>query len=193
MLTISNRKSRVASTKTLGVFGLPPTTDVMYAPTLDGNTSFAGTNRTLVQILPTSLLSLPSGSILKIRATFEASSAGIWNIQNLYVGHGAGSGDVYDFASTPVQLLFSGSPSVNMSAGVESTSDWATFAYDKTSNLLFAMYCLDTEINVRRKLSETGASIYSIIGDESATVDKSASFASSSDFNLVKQIEIMWE
>ena len=95
---------------------------------------------TRVQRLTTAALTMPSFTIRNMRVTFQASAAEQRTITDAYIGHQAGAGDVYDFAATPVQLLFAGSTSKTIAASTSEVSDWASFNYDKTSTLLVAFY-----------------------------------------------------
>lgn len=135
----------------------------------------AGANNGLTTVMrfETSVLTLPSGVISQMQFTFEAGAAEALTITNAYVGHQAGSGDLYDFAATPVQILFGGSGSVAISAG-QTALGVATFAYNKTSNLLVAFYTgggvsVDT---FRYRTGLAGVDYYYKTANDAATVNK---------------------
>ncbi len=111
----------------------------IYSATLTSNSN-AENGRCYVESFAAAGLSLPAGSIARIRCTFQPSATEGTTITNAYIGHRAGSGDAYDFSDTPVQLLFSGGASGVTSAGTDITTDFANFVYNKTSDLLIAFY-----------------------------------------------------
>lgn len=101
----------------------------MLALTL--NTNADGQNgQTFVERIAAAELTLPSGAITQVRVRFEAGTTEQLTITNAYVEHRAAAGDAYDFAATPVQLLFSGSGSVTIPSGTSQWSDWAAFGSD---------------------------------------------------------------
>lgn len=129
---------------------------------------------------------LPSNPILRMRVRFEAGTVEGYTITSAYIGHRAASGDAYDFSTTPVQLLFSGNSGVAISSSSTATSDWATFAYDKTSDLLIACYInggasVDT---ARAKSGLSNTILYYMAISEAATVNKSTGYSVSSGLGL---------
>lgn len=166
--------------------------DTLYSQALDVNN--AGWNGyTTVMKYTTAAFTLPSYGISRMRVRFEAGTVEGYTITSAYVGHRAGSGDAYDFAATPVQLLFSGGASVAISSSSTSTSDWAEFAYDKTSDLLIACY-INGGASVDTARAKTGLSntiLYYRVGDEAATVNKTTGYSISSGLGLsVNFIEV---
>lgn len=149
----------------------------LYSNTLTGDND-AWNGYTVVVRLPASVLTLPSFDIVRLRVRLEAGSTQACTFSKAYVGHRAGSGDAYDFSTTPVQLLFSGGASGVASAGSTVTSDWANFAYDKTSDLLFAFYLGGGTSSdmTRQKNPVTSVDSYYTNADEAATVNKSAGY-----------------
>lgn len=135
----------------------------------DGWDGYTGVER-----ISASAMSLPSGSIIKLRIKFQAASGEGFSITNAYIGHRAGSGDPYDFSATPVQLLFGGSANVDISASSEQWSDWASFSYNKTSNLLVSFYCGGGSSSdaPRYETGLTGISDYEKVANDAATVNK---------------------
>lgn len=166
--------------------------DTLYNQALDSNNG-GWNGYTTVMKYTTAALTLPSYSIARMRVRFEAGTVEGLTITNAYVGHKAASGDVYDFASTPVQLLFSGAAGVAISTSSTATSDWANFAYDKTSDLIIAFYInggtgVDT---ARAKAGLSNTVLYYAIANEAGTVNKSAGYTVSSGLGFaVNFIEV---
>ena len=138
-------------------------------------TSIGGNNGyTYVVKITAAGLTLPSGSISRMRFTFQGGTPEGYIVTNAYIGHRAGSGDAYDFATTPTQILFSGGASGNTGVNTTITSDWVNFAYDKTSDLVIAFYGgggtgADT---FKYGDSITGVQSYYKLANEAATVNK---------------------
>lgn len=158
----------------------------LYSAALNGDGG-GWNGYTMVVRFPASVLTLPSGSITQMRVTIEAGSVEGVTITNAYIGHRAGSGDVYDFATTPVQLLWGGSGTKAIAAGVQEVSDWAIFAYDKTTDLLISAYTnggasVDT---YRRLVTATGVFTYERAAtNEAGTVNKTTGYTATSNHNL---------
>jgi len=151
--------------------------DTLYSNTLNANND-AWNGYTVVVRIPASVMSLPSYGISRIRFRLEAGSTQACTFSKVYVGHRAGSGDAYDFSTTPVQILFSGGASGVASSGSTVTSDWADFAYDKTTDLLLAIYFgggTGSDMT-RAKSSVTSVDSYYRLADEAATVNKTAGY-----------------
>jgi hypothetical protein len=157
--------------------GIPVNGGTMYSLTLDndGGTGFNG--YTFAQVYDLAALTLPSDSITRMRVRIQAVTSEGCDIDGMYVGHQAGAGDAYDFAATPVQILFSGSGSVSVGAGSTALSDWASFAYDKTSKLVFAWHISSAADAMKRKLSTSNVTSYfRAATSEAATVNKTAGY-----------------
>jgi hypothetical protein len=84
---------------------------------------------------------LANGGGSKVRVTLNASTAsGSLSISKCYIGAAAASGDPYDFATTPTQLLFSGSAGVTIAQNTPTVSDEITFSVDASKALVVSMY-----------------------------------------------------
>jgi len=167
------------------------TTGTLFSATL-GLNSNDWNGYTFVQSIPASAMTLPSGSIIKVRFRLQSSTTETRTVTNAYIEHRAGAGDVYDFNATPVQLLFAGSGSKVIASNSEEWTDWATFAYNKTDDLLFATYCGGgtSSDNLRYSNSVTGCAAYYKSGNDSSTVNKSGYTLQASNFlGLVNAIE----
>ena len=156
------------------------------------NTNADGQNgQTHVERVAAAAMTLPSGAITQVRVRFEAGSTEQLTITNAYVGHRAGAGDAYDFSTTPVQLLFSGAANVTIPAGTTQWSDWASFAYNKTSDMLVAYYMGGgTGADMDRYVSGLSANYdhFNKAANDAATVDKTG-YGTSSGVSTIKGIE----
>lgn len=108
----------------------------------------------------------------KMRLTLRAASANSCQIGKAYIGEAAASGDAYDFASTPTQLLFSGAGNVTIAAGASVISDVVDFVTDGTKNLVVSIYFSGTS-SIRALGTLAGWSGYYATGDSAATVNAS--------------------
>ena len=123
-------------------------------------------------LVPTADISYLGGS--QLRVTWYASSLAGFYISKAYVQHAADSGDAYDFASTPTQILFGGNAYANISAAGNITSDAFPFILIAGKNLIFSFYVeagKETTDDIRQQSSKTGWMAYSIAGDDAATVN----------------------
>ena len=158
----------------------------IYTQTLDTD----GNNwngYTVLTRIGAAALSLPSGTISQLRVTVRAGNAEGLTISNLYVGHSNSSGDAFDYGATPTALLFGGSASKAIAAGTEETCDLASFSYNKTDDLIFAMNINGgTGSDTFRYKTGLGASInnyYKAGALEAATVNKSG-YTTNSGYNM---------
>lgn len=127
---------------------------------------------TVRQVIEDAQLTFPA-STSQIRVTFEAGSAEGLTLTEAYVQNGAAAGDSYDFASAPVQLLFSASASTTISAGQQKVSDDAAFTRVSGRRLVISFYInggtgADT---TRSKATETGWSALHKNASDASTVD----------------------
>ena len=79
------------------------------------------------------------GGVSQVRVTFKAASATTSTITRCSIGLQAGSGDEYDTASTPVELLFSSVSGFSISSGATITSDWANLIVSSTVGTVFTV------------------------------------------------------
>lgn len=160
-----------------------PTTNVGTNRSLTTTADNPGVNGyTLVTRFEVSALILPGFNISRMRVTFEAGAAEALTITNAYIGHAAISGDVYDFLSTPAQLLFSGNASILIPMGTSYTSDLTIFNYNKVNALVIALYVNGGAASDTPRVTTglTNVNAYSKAAtNEAGTVDKSAGYAAS--------------
>jgi hypothetical protein len=99
------------------------------------------------------------------------------------------SGDGYDFAGTPAQLLFGGSPSVTLGVAEAVASDPLVFTIDETKNYVLTAYFATTS-SVGQFIS-TGCLAWSKAGDDAAVVDTTGHGASvANSVRLFSKIEV---
>lgn len=166
---------------------------VLYSQALDANNASLNGN-TFVARLEVAALTLPSSPIIQMRCRFEAASIteGLI-ITNAYIGHAAAAGDAYDFLATPVQLLFSGAADISIGIGATATSDWASFAYNKTSALLISYYVGGgTGQDSAREKTGLGGNItrYLKAANDAATVDKTGYSTAGGTLTGLNQVEV---
>jgi hypothetical protein len=142
---------------------------------------------TLRQVVPVSALAAGSRLRFLIRSSGNATG---FSLAKAYVGLQAGSGDSYDFASTPGQLLFSGNPNATVPGSNASLlSDALNFVQDGTAPLLLSAY-FDATSNVGARSALTGWTSYFKAGDDAATVNATGYSSSANAANLFAQIEV---
>ena len=163
--------------------------------TLNANAN-AWNGFTVVMQFPASVLTLPSSPITGVRVTFEAGTTEGLTVTNAYIGHRAGSGDAYDFSTTPVQLLWGGASSIAIGSGASSTSDMSNFQYDKTSDMLIAFYIGGgTTVDMMRERTGLSASIvqYNKAANDAATVNKTGYGSNTGRILAINTIEVLTE
>lgn len=163
----------------------------LYSQTLNAD-SGGWNGYTSVLRFETAALTLPTDAITRTRVRFEAGAGEALTITDSYIGHAAAAGDAYDFLDTPVQLLWSASATIAISAGTTATSDWASFVYNKTSALLIATYIgggtsVDT---YRYKASVSNFDSYFKNSSDAATVNKTGYTGPNDDLLGVNLIEV---
>jgi hypothetical protein len=138
---------------------------------MDGTYTF-----TVRQVLNSSVWLAGNGGT-KARFTFQSNTAGgSLVLSAAYFGQQAGSGDVYDFATTPSQILFSGSGSGTVSSGGATLlSDELVLSFDTSKNYVLSMDQGNTagQGSPGAEVTHSGASVYTKIADDGATVDAS--------------------
>lgn len=104
--------------------------DEIWSETLDADSANVG-DYSLRQIISSIV---GTGPWNEIRVTFQAGAATGLSADNCAVGIRSGSSD--DTMATPTELLFSGGSGFSISAGQEITSDWLSFSFTHTDELL---------------------------------------------------------
>jgi hypothetical protein len=108
--------------------------------TSDGNSAGWGGYTVRAWITEPLLDGAPVGHL---RFTFRAASDAGATIGSAYVQLQSEDGpyDPIRFATTPVQILFSGNPGVAISAGAEAVSDPVALSFDGSSPIVISFYC----------------------------------------------------
>jgi len=82
-----------------------------------------------------------SGNNVRLSLAYSSTT---WSFVSVYIGHKAGSGDVYDFDGSQKKVTFGG-----QSAGTvtydEFLSDWILFDLDKTKDLIISLFFDETQ------------------------------------------------
>lgn len=131
-----------------------------------------------------------STSGANIRVTLAASSAAGCSVSKVYIQEAAGAGDTYDFSTTPVQVLFSGSGSVVLGAGGTVISDTLVFAFDHTKNYVISAH-FNAVSEVRSFVAGGGSQAWSKAGDDATTVNATGySPSAANSVRLVSKIEV---
>jgi len=148
---------------------------------------------TLVQLIPASAIG--SGAS-KIRLTMNGSTLSPTGILAAYVGH-RGSGDIYDFAATPVQITVGSNGAFTLPQDGSVVSDDITFAYNGTSDLLvaFAITTNTAQDDIRTLFGASVGTSYFFKygGNDAVTVNKSGYSGAGSNPNalaIISKIEI---
>jgi hypothetical protein len=129
--------------------------------------------------------SLTDISATQLRVSVKASPTGQLKIAKMYIGlKGTGT---YDFASTPTQILFSGSGSILIPTGTVQASDAFTFAYDGTSDLVISMYH-DAAAGYAGATDTSRSTLWQKAGDDAATLAP-AGGGTGSTFDIIWLIE----
>lgn len=162
--------------------------DALAETTLDSNeTNWDGF--TIRQIIPASSLALSGGAV---RLTIEAAEGAGTDIQALYVGQAASSGDAYDFDDDPVQVTVGGNGKWIVPAGETLICDPVLFALDEAENLIVSAVIGNDPNSVLRYKARSGFDAYYKAGSDASTVDATG-YSSSGTTNrqyLVTQIEV---
>lgn len=82
------------------------------------------------------------------------------------------AGDTYDFSTTPIQVMYAGSPTISSGSGGTFVSDEILLSQTATEDIIISSY-FSGATNLRRKNGITGWEYYFKIGNDSSTVDAS--------------------
>lgn len=122
----------------------------------------------------------------KIRLTAAANIAAVGA---MYVGIAATSGDNYDFATTPVQVTFSGSGSVNIGMASQVLSDEIPLTILTGDAILVASYFSGTS-TIMAQAGVTNRNSYYKAGNDASTVNASGYSTSVNPLHLFSKVEI---
>lgn len=127
-----------------------------------------------------------------VRITFRlGTSSGDMTVESCYIGHGATSGDAYDFEATPTPVTFGGLTSFVLpwTSGLDHVSDEIDFSLDETKPLLITFYVAGDYAEMAAVLG--GGTFYDKGGaDETGTVDVSSYGSGQSAVRTIKKVEV---
>jgi hypothetical protein len=155
--------------------------------TLNGTGLNGYTTRT---VIPQTALTLPTGTPTKIRVTLRASSSESYTISGAYIGHKSGT---VNYAAAPGQFLFGGNAGVTVPANSEVTSDWLTWAYNKTDDLVFGEHCnggSSSDARARKTGTALTMHLKAAASEAGTTGSVSGYTAYSGDAQLITKIEM---
>jgi hypothetical protein len=164
-----------------------------WNPSLNINsTAWNGNN--MRQLIPASLLS-QSGSDVRLTIQSAATGGEGTAITSLYIQEKASSGNAYDFASSPVQLLVGGSGSFTIPPNTAVYAEPASpFAIDETKDYILSAYFNDAaNDDVRGRNSVTGATNYfKASANEASSTTAAAGYSSTaSAVRLIALVEVL--
>lgn len=167
----------------------PEDSGTVLNATLDGN--FGNIDGKTIKVrIKAAQLSPPSGAVTKIRLGLQGHADEPLTLAKLYIGQKATSGDAYDAASLS-QMKVGGSSAFTVPQGTQVWTDWLTFSWDKTSDLIVSLYC-----NAGANADKMAAASPSAIGDthlkngdEAATANATGFTAYNGYLSLVAKIE----
>jgi len=133
---------------------------VAFGDTLDADTGISsGVNYRV--LIPSSEL---SNSGTEIRATLQAANStilsGNYYIDSCYIGHASTGGNAWDFDGNQVQLFFSSSSGTTISIGNEVTTDYSSFSYNNSKDLIVSVGLYTTGGSDIRKRGSASTSVY---------------------------------
>lgn len=137
--------------------------------------------------------SLLGGSATKLRITFLGGFVASAEITKSYVQIRAASGDAYDFASTPAQVLFSGSANATLAANTQLVSDEVTLSIDGLSDLVVSVYSGSTTSisgGYSNSLAGTTVNGFYTSGDDAATVNSVSGQAGNGGGCIIVKLEL---
>lgn len=143
---------------------------------------------TMRQIL--GLPQLLAGS--KLRLTLRSGTAGC-TISNAYIQLRAASGDAYDFSTTPVQILFSGSAGITIPGSSLVVADDIILPIAATTPVLVSFAFPASPASHVGGNSPGGGGVivnYYKSGADAATVNASGYTSSAQTLHLIKKLEV---
>lgn len=151
------------------------------------NNNSAGWSGYTVRLVVGAAQFTQTGSKCRLTVNF-GSNAG--NIGALYIGESAGSGGTnYAFSTTPVQVLFSGSPTLSLPTGGIVVSDEVLLPITGSADLVIAAY-FNGSTDLRVRMGETGWYQIYKSGNDASTVAATGYSGGSVEAALVSVIEV---
>lgn len=131
----------------------------------------------------------------KARVTFISGLTNGLAVAKAVIGHGALSGNTYDFTGDQVAMTFSGSPAFSIAANTEIVSDEITFAFGANDDLVIALLHQNTTSWLQGFIDIFGPTGFNqffmkaTATDESMTTDVSG-YTFVQYFTAIKRLEI---
>lgn len=125
-----------------------------------------------------------------VRLTLTAPTNANVFVTALRIGHAATSGDAYDFAATPTQMLIGGLDFVLIESGDVVTTDIVAFNFDQTKNLIAAIYATTNTLRTKASLGGNYAFYYKSGSDDTATVNATGYSASAGSLATISKVEV---
>ena len=143
---------------------------------------------TFRQVLKAAVFTQSGSSVI---VTFQAGSTNLV-IDGAYIG-AQGAGDAYDFAATPVQLLFGGLGSVEITADATKASDTASISITASGVYVVSMYFNTTAKGSAKQTNDNlqaNTANYYKSGSDAATVDATGYTGPDADQYVIKSIQV---
>ena len=126
----------------------------------------------------------------KLRLTVGGYTGGSWSIGALYLGHRAGSGDNYDFASTPSQVTVAGSPTWSGTTS-DIICDEVPGTFNIGDRIMMSVYFPTAPAIARTGTALASGSVYYKSGNDASTVDATGyTIAAQQDARLARRLEV---
>lgn len=142
---------------------------------------------------PPNLVSSNLGPSTMIRLKLRAANTGAdIQIGKFYIGLQASSGNVYDFAATPAQALFSGSASVTIPVNTAIFTDPVSLTIPLSQAIVTSAYLVAGDLRVCNT-TDSGNRRFFRTGDDAASVIGTGTYteSSSGQVYLVEEIQVM--
>ena len=130
-------------------------------------------------------LIVPNKPPSRVRLTLGASSTTSCTIGSIYIGHKSGTSG---FTATPVQFHVSGSNSFTIPTNSEVVTDFASFAWDRVTDLLISFYQLSGNNRFYGTVDANTLNFFKT-GDDAANTSPTG-YSSGSVLDLVRVIEM---
>ena len=163
---------------------------IVYSLSLTSN-GLDRSNDTVIAFIPASLLTDGTGT--KIKITFKPGTGANSSILEAWVGHASVSGDPYDFDGNQVKLKFGGNDYHTYVAGSDVVSDWVSFSFDGSKNLVIRYFFDNVSNAIVAYATQTGPYYYyALEANKTSTTDITEADGSVANRNNgISKIEII--
>lgn len=153
----------------------PPSgdTEIIYTANITTGTWGAAANLTLRCVFQAGggagTISIPTINPVKFRLKLKGNPSEACDVQNVYFGQQASSGNAYNFAAGKGQVKVGGSGTFTIPAGSEVQTDWITASWNKASNLTLSLQTTtNSAADMVASISTANASTYYKVGADTA-------------------------